>query len=193
MATLPAVTTTGNFIIAAVAWDNGGSNQPTIDDTAGNVYTLAATVQYPGLSQVKIFYARNIVGGSPTVTVTLSMFNAALTLIASEFSGLPPSTAPAASSTGTSAPAKTSAIDTGAFAVMAGDLVYAAEWHLCAATAPVVTAGSGNTVITTLDCSGVAGDPLGAEYRIAGTTGSESATFDVSPADNWAAAGVSFR
>ena len=71
----------GDFNVVVVGWNDISSTIASVTDTAGNTYVLAAgTVSTPlptgnaapaGVSQA-IYYAKNIVGGANTVTVTFN-------------------------------------------------------------------------------------------------------------------------
>jgi hypothetical protein len=99
--------TAGNLNIVAVGWNDTTSTVNTVTDTRGNTYTLAlGPTSGTGVRQ-SIYYARNIAGGSNTVTVT---FNQAATFVdvrIFEYSGLdttnPLDVTAGAAGTGTSA------------------------------------------------------------------------------------------
>ncbi len=86
--TYPLAQTAGNLNVVAVGWNDTTSTVSTISDTRGNTYTLAVgPTTGTGLRQ-SIYYAKNIAGGSNTVTVT---FNQAATFVdvrVLEYSGL---------------------------------------------------------------------------------------------------------
>ncbi|MFI5315695.1 MAG: DUF4038 domain-containing protein, partial [Myxococcota bacterium] len=60
----------GNLIVAYVVWDNGGA--VSVTDTEGNVYVSAVgPTQADGdPTSAQVFYAKNVAGGSNTVTAT---------------------------------------------------------------------------------------------------------------------------
>jgi hypothetical protein len=68
--------TAGNLIVAVVQWDGTSISVSSITDTNGNTYTSAlGPVNWKGLApgnRAQIFYAKNILGGANTVTVTLT-------------------------------------------------------------------------------------------------------------------------
>ena len=79
----------GNLIVAYVVWDNGGA--VSLGDSTGNTYASAIGPTPSGgdTTNAQIFYAKNIVGGSNTVTAT---FATAITtrgvLYVHEYSGI---------------------------------------------------------------------------------------------------------
>ncbi len=61
--------TAGNLIVAYVVWDNSGTVNVT--DTRGNTYTpVSARVPWSGGASAQVFYAKNVAGGTNTVTAT---------------------------------------------------------------------------------------------------------------------------
>ena len=89
-----------------VGWNDTTSSVSSVTDSNGNSYALAVgPTRGTGLSQ-SIYYAKNIVGGSNTVTVTFSKAAAIVDLRALEYSGLdtgnPLDATAGASGTGTS-------------------------------------------------------------------------------------------
>ena len=86
--TYPLAQTAGNLNLVAVGWNDTTSTVNTISDTHGNTYTLAVGPTTGTGMRQSIYYARNIAGGSNTVTVT---FNQAATFVdvrVLEYSGL---------------------------------------------------------------------------------------------------------
>jgi len=68
----PAAQTPGNLNVVAVGWNDTATTVQSVMDSLGNQYTLAAgPTKGTGLTQ-SIYYAKNILGGSNTVTVTFS-------------------------------------------------------------------------------------------------------------------------
>jgi hypothetical protein len=67
--------TAGNLLILAVNWGNTGIQVASVTDTKGNVYTnISGQVRYgKGYPQSnQLYYAKNILGGANTITVTMS-------------------------------------------------------------------------------------------------------------------------
>ena len=86
--TYPLAQTAGNLNIVAVGWNDTTSTVSTISDSRGNIYTLAiGPTSGTGLRQ-SIYYAKNIAGGSNTVTVTFNQAGTFVDVRALEYSGL---------------------------------------------------------------------------------------------------------
>ncbi len=86
--TYPIAQTLGNLNIVAVGWNDTTSTVSGITDTRGNTYVLAiGPTTGTGLRQ-SIYYAKNIVAGSNTVTVTFSKAAAFVDVRVLEYSGL---------------------------------------------------------------------------------------------------------
>jgi Domain of unknown function (DUF1929)/IPT/TIG domain/Glyoxal oxidase N-terminus len=82
--------TAGNLNIVAVGWNDTTSTVNTVTDSRGNTYTLAiGPTSGTGLRQ-SIYYARNIVGGSNTVTVAFNQAATFADVRIFEYSGLDP-------------------------------------------------------------------------------------------------------
>ena len=133
--------TAGNLSVVYVAWSNAGP--VTISDTRGNTYAPVAPATAWGTTQgwrSQLFYAKNIAGGSNTVT---ARFGSAISgfgkLLIHEYSGLD-RTAPldaSASNIGTAA-----AMDSGSAATTkADDLIFGAA----SSSSNVTAAGGGFT------------------------------------------------
>ena len=86
--TYPVAQIAGNLNIVAVGWNDTTSTVNTISDNRGNIYTLAlGPTTGTGLRQ-SIYYAKNIAGGSNTVTVTFNQAAAFVDVRVLEYSGL---------------------------------------------------------------------------------------------------------
>jgi len=82
--------TAGNMNLVVVGWNDTTSTVSSVSDSRGNTYTQAGTtVTGTGLRQA-IYYARNIVGGSNTVTVGFNQAAAFADVRILEYSGLDP-------------------------------------------------------------------------------------------------------
>ncbi len=80
--------TAGNLNIVAVGWNDTTSTVNTVTDTRGNTYTLAiGPTSGTGVRQ-SIYYARNIAGGSNTVTVSFNQAATFADVRVFEYSGL---------------------------------------------------------------------------------------------------------
>jgi hypothetical protein len=103
----PAAQTAGDLNIVAVGWGDTTSVVSSVTDTRGNTYSPAVgTTSGTGLRQV-IYYAKNIAGGSNTVTVTFNQGPTYPDVRILEYSGLdtssPLDVTAAAAGTGTTA------------------------------------------------------------------------------------------
>ena len=87
-ASFSAAQTAGNLNIVVVGWGDVTSLVSTVTDSRGNTYSPAGgTVTGSGLRQA-IYYAKNIAGGSNTVTVTLNQGAVYPDIRILEYSGL---------------------------------------------------------------------------------------------------------
>jgi hypothetical protein len=171
-----APVTTGNLIVVSLGW--GTVDQvPTVTDNQGNTYTLIAS-SFGGTNQGHAaYYAKNVVGGSVTVTANFSPAVAFRRLIISEYSGVD-TVAPLdilsqfyQINVGTG----TDAVNSGNVAVSAaGSLVYGSTQDVKAISpgGTTLTAGTGFTLRETLP-----GVVMGAEDRILASGGVAAATF----------------
>ena len=169
--------TAGDTNVVAIGWNNATSSITSVTDSAGNAYRLAApTARGSGISQA-IYYASGIKGaaaGTNTVTVVFNSATPYVDVRALEYSGLD-SVNPfdrTASAAGTGTAASSGAVTTTA----ANELVFAAG----TTTGAFLGAGTGfsSRIITTPDAD-IAQD------RVAGTTGSYSATATLSGSAAW--------
>ena len=86
--TYPLAQTAGNLNIVAVGWNDTTSTVSSVSDSRGNTYTQAGTtITGTGLRQA-IYYAKNIAGGSNTVTVVFNQAAAYVDVRILEYSGL---------------------------------------------------------------------------------------------------------
>jgi hypothetical protein len=175
-----AAQTAGNTNVVAIGFDNTTSNIVSVTDTAGNTYLPAAPLtRGTGLSQA-IYYAKNINGGTPTVTVTFDSAAPFPDLRIMEYSGLDTSTPldTSASAVGLNNPSNSGNLATSATT----SLVVAAGFIQNSFTAP----GSGYTqrIITSPN-----GDIV--EDQVVTTAGTYGATATAS--GNWVFQAVAFR
>ena len=68
----PTAQTAGNLNIVVVGWNDTSAAVKSITDTRGNSYTLAVGPTAGTALTQSIYYAKNIAGGSNTVTVRWS-------------------------------------------------------------------------------------------------------------------------
>jgi len=93
--------TGGNANLLAIGWNDTNANITTVGDSAGNVYHVAlATFRGNGMSQA-IYCAGNIKPGTNTVTVTFNEPATFVDLRVTEYSGLLPTNAFDAGTSGT--------------------------------------------------------------------------------------------
>ena len=86
--TYSAAQTAGDLNVVEVGWNDTTSSVSTVTDSKGNSYLLAVgPTRGTGLSQ-SIYYAKNIVGGANTVTVTFNKAAAVVDVRALEYGGL---------------------------------------------------------------------------------------------------------
>jgi len=116
----------------------------SISDSQGNTFTEVGTqLTTPGGAHMRVYYARSVMGGPETVTITLSA-NAGMEVYLAEYAGLDP-TNPIDAQAGASGNA--GAVSSGSVTTtVAGDVIYGyclADWKC--------TVGSGFTARSTLD------------------------------------------
>src|SRR5512132_234135 len=138
-----SATAAGNTIVVDVLWSNTGS--VTLSDNRGNSYASATTRTTWGNNwSAQVFYAKNIAGGSTTVTATFATgINNFAIIYIHEYSGLDKADPVdvTKSATGTA-----SAMSSGAATTTNGnDLLFAAA----ASSSTVTQAGSGYTTRST--------------------------------------------
>jgi IPT/TIG domain len=179
--TYPLAQTAGNLNVVAVGWNDTTSTVSTISDTRGNTYTLAVgPTTGTGLRQ-SIYYAKNIAGGSNTVTVTFNQAAAFVDVRVLEYSGLdtanPLDQATGAAGTGTLA--NSGAVST----TSASELIFGAGMT----SSHYTGAGSGfiTRIITNPDADI-------AEDQVVSSTGSYSATAPAS-SSKWVMQVATFR
>jgi hypothetical protein len=174
--------TAGNLNIVEIGWNDTTSSVSTVTDSSGNVYNLAlGPTRGTGLSQ-SIYYARNIRGGSNTVTVTFTKAAPAVDIRALEYSGLDPSNPldVTAGAAGTGTTANSGGATTGS----ATELIVGGGMTAGGFT----RAGTGFTsrIITSPDADI-------AEDQTTGTTGNYSATSATSTSTPWVMQMATFR
>jgi len=85
-----AAQTAGNLNVVAVGWGDNTSSISSVTDSKGNTYTRAVGPTSNTALQQSIYYAKNIVGGSNTVTVKFSQAAAYPDVRILEYSGFDP-------------------------------------------------------------------------------------------------------
>ncbi|MGC2388221.1 MAG: hypothetical protein WA621_02395, partial [Candidatus Acidiferrum sp.] len=174
-ATFAAAQTLGDLNVVAIGWNDATATISSVEDTAGNTYTLAVgpTVQ-SGLATQAIYYAKSIAAASSnSVTVTFSGPATSPDLRILEYANADPTNPVevAASASGTSANSTVSLIT-----ASASDLIFAANLVQTETTGP--GAGFTSRVITSPD-----GDI--AEDMQVGAAGGYTASAPVNPAGGW--------
>jgi hypothetical protein len=152
----PVNTVAGDLILVGFDFDTNAVFS-SITDSQGNAFTaVGSQLTSPGGARSQVYYAKRIVGGADTVTVTLSASSRWLEMYLTEYAGLDP-TSPIDAQAGASGPA--GPVSSGPVATtVAGDILYgycAGDW--------ACTAGSGftarSTVLNNLIEDGTAGNP----------------------------------
>ncbi len=181
--------TAGNLNVVVVGWPDTSSSIASVTDSNGNLYTLAAAtestaVPAPGGSQQAvsqaIYYAKNIIAGANTVTVTFNQSTAVQSVRIVEYTGLD-TVNPLDTSVGNSGSALTA--DSGTITTnSANDLLFGAGSITTAFTGP-------GTGFTTVLINGL-GDIV--EDQVVTSVGSYDATATLG-LGNWAMQIVAFR
>ncbi|HSW98305.1 MAG TPA: hypothetical protein VLF71_00540 [Candidatus Saccharimonadales bacterium] len=84
----PAAEAAGDTNVIAIGWNNTTSTITSVADSLGNTYAIAAPItRGTNLSQA-MYYAKNVVAGTPTVTVTFNTTTSFPDLRIMEYSGL---------------------------------------------------------------------------------------------------------
>ncbi|MGB8885100.1 MAG: hypothetical protein WCC87_00150, partial [Candidatus Korobacteraceae bacterium] len=176
----------GDLNVIAIGWNDSTASVSSVQDTKGNVYTLAVgpTIQ-SGLASQSIYYAKNIVAapaGANTVTVTFTSAAVSPDIRTLEYSGADPSNPVdvTAASSGNSASSSSGSATT----TNPTDLIFGAN------LVQTVTSGPGNGFTERLL---TAPDGDIAEDEMVTSTGSYSATAPVSPSGPWIMQMVAFR
>jgi len=182
--TYPAAETAGDLNVVVVGWNDTTSSVSSISDSRGNSYTLAVgPTSGTGLRQ-SIYYAKNIAGGSNTVTVTFNQAANFVDVRALEYSG---------ASTSSPVDVTAAAVGSGSLAnsgsattTTANDLIFGAG----ITEGAISGAGSGFTSRVITPDGDIAEDKVGA------SAGSYSATAPVTPyagSSTWVMQMVGFK
>jgi hypothetical protein len=175
----PGAQTTGDLNVVVVGWNDATATVQSVNDSAGNHYSLAiGPTSGTGLRQ-SIYYAANIVGGSNTVTVTFSQAASFPDVRILEYRGVTALDVTAGAS-GNSTAANSGAATT----TSANELIFGANTVFTGN----ISAGSGFTtrIITSPD-SDIAED------KVVTTTGSNSATATLTSFGPWVMQMVTFK
>jgi hypothetical protein len=158
---LPSPATSGDLIV--VAFDFASANFKSISDSRGNVFTqIGSELTTPGGGRTRMYYAKNVLGGSETVTVGLTGSSSYVEVYVNEYRGVDITNPLDATvqRTGTAGSVTSGSATT----TSANDLIMA----YCVADASC-TAGSGFTTRSTFNHNLV-------EDRLVSTPGSYAAT-----------------
>ena len=174
--------TAGNLNVVVVGWNDTVSAVSSISDSAGNAYTLAVGPTTALGARQSLYYAKNIKGGSNTVTVTFSQAASSPDVRVLEYAGSDVNSPldVTAAGNGSSTTASSGSATTSA----ANELIFGAD--TIATGTPGPGAGFTTRIITQPD-SDIAEDRIGA------TAGSYSATAPVSPSGYWVMQMAAFK
>jgi hypothetical protein len=175
----PGSQTAGDLNIVVVGWNDTTATVLSVRDSVGNVYNLAIGPTNGTRLRQSIYYAKNIIGGSNTVTVTFSQPATYADVRVLEYRGVSTLDVTAgASGTGTSCNSGS------ATTTAANELIFGANTVSTNATAP----GPGFTsrIITYIDADM-------AEDRIVNTAGTYSASGTLGTSGNWVMQMVTFK
>jgi len=174
--------TAGNLNIVVVGWNDTSASVSSISDSAGNTYLLAIGPTTASGARQTIYYAKNIKGGSNTVTVNFSQAASSPDVRVLEYAGAS-TTSPLDVTAGASG-SSTTANSGLATTTAANELIFAADTIATGTPGP----GTGFTArIITQPDSDIAEDKIGS------TAGTYSATAPVSPSGYWVMQMVTFK
>jgi hypothetical protein len=183
----PSSNSAGNLILAFVRMATTYETV-TVTDSARNTYVeAAAQTQSSDGSQIHLFYARNVKAGPNTVTATFSSTNNHSWLATFEYAGLN-TTNPldqTASSQGRSAIASSGATSNTS---SPNELIFAG-FGFPAGYFGSQSPGAGFTLLR----NNQGASPAATESKLAATTGSFGATFNLSSTVNWSGIIATFR
>lgn len=181
--------TTGNLIVVGVSWDHGQNGTlGSVTDDQLNAYSVLDQGENVNDQALGTAYAKNVTGGSVTITANFVGGNASFRrIVAGEYSGLDTSSPLdghdiALSSSGSATPSSPAIVTTADGDTIIGLVEDTQE-------SATVTAGSGFTMRTT---SGAYGG-LNLEDKVQGTAGSVAADWGFSPSQNYDAAVIAFK
>ncbi len=172
--------TAGNLNIVVVGWNDTTSTVTSVTDSRGNAYVQAGSMITGSSARQSLYYAKNIVGGSNTVTVVFSQAARYVDVRVLEYSGLDTSNPldVTAAAAGSSASPNSGAATT----TSGNELIFGAGTTATGFYAP----GSGFTTRI------ITGDGDIAEDKVVSSTGSYSATGQTSNAP-WVMQMATFR
>ena len=177
--TYPGAQTAGDLNIVVVGWNDTTATVQSVQDSARNMYSLAIGPTNGTSLRQSIYYAKNIIGGANTVTVTFSQPATFADVRVLEYRGVFTLDVTAgASGSGTSCNSGS------AQTTAANELIFGANTVSTDTKAP----GTGFTsrILTYIDSDM-------AEDRIVNTTGTYSATATLGTSGNWVMQMVTFK
>jgi O-glycosyl hydrolase len=186
--TFPSPVTTGNLIVVSVS---GWPNLPAakaVTDSLGNTYSIADTILVSEGTYSAIYYAKNIAGGTDTITFKTVKSGGHISMAVAEFSGVD-TVSPLDMTSGTigSGTAPSSGTMTPS---LAGELVIGSGTHN---GTTVTTAGSGFTMIAIPTEDSATHQPLAMGYQVLSGSQSVSATFNLGTSYRWIQNGALFK
>ncbi|HSB75240.1 MAG TPA: IPT/TIG domain-containing protein [Terriglobales bacterium] len=172
----------GDLNVVVVGWNDTTSSVQSVTDSAGNAYALAVGPTRGTAISQSIYYAKNIKGGSNTVTVTFNQAAIAADVRVLEYAGADTSNPldVTAIGTGKSTTASTSSVSTNA----ANELLVGADTVYTGNAGP--GPGFSARIITSPDSDL-------AEDRVVNVTGSYNASAPLSSSGNWVMQMAAFR
>jgi hypothetical protein len=186
--TLPSPVTAGNLIVVSVSgWPNLPATTP-VTDSLGNTYSIAGDILVSQGAYSAIYYAKNIKGGTNTVTFDTVSSEGQISMVVAEFSGVD-TISPLDSTIGTvsSGTVPSSGVMTPS---QAGVLVIGSGTHN---GTTVTTAGSGFTMIDIPTEDSANHQPLAMEYQVLSGSQPVSATFNLETGYPWTQNGALFK
>lgn len=185
---LPSRVTAGNLIVVAVS---GWPNLPAaaaVTDSLRNTYSIAGTVLLSQGAYSAIYYAKNVKGGTNTVTFRTTKPKGQISMVVAEFSGVdtvsPLDKAAGGVGAGTIPASGTMTPGT------AGELLIGSGTHN---GTTVTAAGEGFTMIAIPTEDSDSHQPLAMEYRVLDGTAPASAVFGLATGYPWTMNGALFK
>ena len=178
----PQAEVAGDLNVVVVGWNDTTSSVSSVTDTLGNTYTLAVGPTTASGARQSIYYAKNIKGGSNTVTANFTQAAVYPDIRVLEYAGA--DTTNPLDVTAAAVGSSTTANSGSATTTAANDLIFGAD--TVATGTPGPGAGFTTRIITTHD-SDLAEDEIGP------TPGSYSATAPLSPSGYWVMQMAAFK
>jgi len=186
--TMPFPVSSGNLIVVSVSgWPNLPAST-AVTDSLGNTYSIAGTVFTSQGAYSAIYYAKDVIGGSDTVTVNTVKSGGQISMVVAEFYGAD-TASPLDQTAGTagSGTTPTSGMMTPS---MSGELVIGSGTHNGNTT---TTPGSGFTLIAIPTEDSNSHQPLAMEYEVLSGNQQTAATFSLAVGYPWTQNGVMFK